>query len=107
MTNQIPNVTEDRVMETDQIAVDKPTEAVVTEHKVNALRIADRCDYCGAQAFSLVKIPTVNEAGEEIVGELMLCGHDLQKHLDRLKKVALTIEDYRPSLAETGTFSSY
>ncbi len=41
------------------------------------LKVADRCDKCGSQAFVLVK---------GISGELMFCGHHYKKNQDALEK---------------------
>ena len=48
------------------------------------LTTADRCDRCGAQAYLRV---TMN------AGELLFCAHHAKAHSDRLKQVALTIQD--------------
>lgn len=58
-------------------------ETVVTERQ---LKIADRCDSCGAQAFVLVK---------GISGELMFCGHHYTKNEAGLIKFAYEIVDER------------
>ena len=50
------------------------------------LKIADRCDRCGSQAFVLVK---------GISGELMFCGHHYTKNQDALEKYAYEIIDER------------
>lgn len=51
---------------------------------VEELTAADRCDRCGAQAYLRVTLPA---------GELLFCGHHGKAHADRLKQVALTIQD--------------
>lgn len=48
------------------------------------LTAADRCDRCGAQAYLRVTLHT---------GDLLFCAHHAKAHSDRLKQVALTIQD--------------
>lgn len=48
------------------------------------LTAADRCDRCGAQAYLRVTL---------YAGELLFCAHHAKAHADRLKQVALTIQD--------------
>lgn len=50
-----------------------------------ALNAADRCDRCGAQAYLRVTLTSG--------GELLFCGHHGKEHADRLKQVALNIQD--------------
>lgn len=50
-----------------------------------ALTAADRCDRCGAQAYVRVTLQTG--------GELLFCAHHSKEHADRLKQVALKIQD--------------
>lgn len=50
------------------------------------LKIADRCDRCGAQAFVLVK---------GVSGELYFCGHHYAKNEEALSKFAYEIIDER------------
>jgi ribosomal protein S14 len=57
-----------------------------TEVKKQVLRLADRCDRCGAQAFVLVK---------GMDGELMFCGHHFAKHEEALIKFSYEIVDER------------
>lgn len=51
---------------------------------VEELTTADRCDRCGAQAYLRVTLPS---------GELLFCAHHGKAHADRLKQVALNIQD--------------
>lgn len=51
---------------------------------VEELTTADRCDRCGAQAYLRVTLPA---------GELLFCAHHGKAHADRLKQVALNIQD--------------
>ena len=60
------------------------TETMTQEER--QLKIADRCDRCGSQAFVLVK---------GIAGELMFCGHHYTKNQDALEKYAYEIIDER------------
>ena len=50
-----------------------------------ALTTADRCDRCGAQAY--VRIVLHNGV------ELLFCAHHARAHEDKLKQVALHIQD--------------
>ena len=50
-----------------------------------ALTAADRCDRCGAQAYLRVTLPSG--------GELLFCVHHARKHSDKIKQVALKIQD--------------
>lgn len=50
-----------------------------------SLTAADRCDRCGAQAYLRVTLATG--------GELLFCAHHARVHQDRLKQVALRIQD--------------
>lgn len=52
---------------------------------MEALNAADRCDRCGAQAYVRVTLPSG--------GELLFCGHHGRAHSDKLKQVALNIQD--------------
>ena len=50
-----------------------------------ALTASDRCDRCGAQAYFRV---TLHNGGE-----LLFCAHHAKAHEDKLKQVALSIQD--------------
>ena len=52
---------------------------------MESLNVADRCDRCGAQAYFRV---TLNSGGE-----LLFCAHHGRAHSDKLKQVALNIQD--------------
>lgn len=52
---------------------------------MEALNAADRCDRCGAQAYVRVTLASG--------GELLFCGHHGRAHSDKLKQVALNIQD--------------
>ena len=60
----------------------------------HVLKVADRCDSCGAQAFVLVK---------GVTGELMFCGHHFVQHEDKLRQFAYEIVDERDRLTENNT----
>ena len=60
------------------------------------LKVADRCDRCGSQAFVLVK---------GISGELMFCGHHYTKNQDALEKYAYEIVDERDYINATSASS--
>jgi len=55
-----------------------------------ALNAADRCDRCGAQAYVRVVL-----AGG---GELLFCSHHYAEHEDKLRLVALAVDDQRESI---------
>jgi len=50
-----------------------------------ALTAADRCDRCGAQAYVRVTLPGGSQ--------LLFCAHHGKEHADKLKQVALKIQD--------------
>lgn len=56
--------------------------SVVEETTLNT---ADRCDRCGAQAYVRATLPGGSE--------LLFCGHHSKEHADKLKQVALKIQD--------------
>nr|NLI51257.1 hypothetical protein [Propionibacterium sp.] len=55
------------------------------------LTVADRCDRCGAQAYLRVTLPSG--------GELLFCAHHARAHQDKLRQVALNIQDETSRLA--------
>ena len=57
------------------------------------LTAADRCDRCGAQAYVRVELP----GG----GELLFCAHHGRAHNDRLREVAVRIQDESDRLSAT------
>lgn len=50
-----------------------------------ALTASDRCDRCGAQAYLKVTL-----AGG---GELLFCAHHAREHGDKLREIALSVQD--------------
>jgi len=59
----------------------------ITEEKIKrSLKVIDRCDACGSQAFVMVKL---------ISGELMFCGHHYVKNQDKLNNQSYEIIDER------------
>ncbi|HEY7859660.1 MAG TPA: hypothetical protein VIC82_14275 [Candidatus Nanopelagicales bacterium] len=58
-----------------------------------ALLATDRCDRCSAQAYVRVTL----SAG----GDLLFCGHHFREHEDRLRPLALRIQDETDRLATT------
>ena len=58
---------------------------------MEALNAADRCDRCGAQAYLRVTLASG--------GELLFCAHHGRAHSDKLKQVALNIQDETSRLA--------
>ena len=64
------------------------------EHQ--ALTTADRCDRCGAQAY--VRITLRNG------GELLFCAHHARAHEDKLKQVALHIQDDTTKIPDKGQY---
>ena len=62
----------------------------MTQEKTErVLKVIDRCDACGSQAFVMVKL---------ISGELMFCGHHYVKNQDKLNNQAYEIIDEREYL---------
>ena len=55
-----------------------------------ALQVSDRCDRCGAQAYVRVHL----DGGSQ----LMFCGHHFREHEDRLRTIALDVQDETDSL---------
>ena len=53
------------------------------------LKVADRCDLCGAQAF----VEVVMESGT-----LMFCGHHSRKLRDSYSKTAVEVRDFTDQL---------
>lgn len=53
--------------------------------ETTALTAADRCDRCGAKAYIKVVLPSG--------GELFFCAHHGRQHEDKLRQVALHIQD--------------
>jgi ribosomal protein L37E len=68
------------------------TEEVVDRQ----LKVADRCDRCGSQAFVLVK---------GISGELMFCGHHYTKNQEALENYAYEVVDERNHINATSASS--
>lgn len=60
------------------------------------LRIADRCDECGAQAY--VAVAFESNAEVDHPGELLFCGHHYAKHEERLRE--FVVKDQRAQLTE-------
>ena len=58
---------------------------------MESLNAADRCDRCGAQAYLRVTLASG--------GELLFCAHHGRAHSDKLKQVALNIQDETDKLA--------
>ena len=56
-----------------------------------ALTAADRCDRCGAQAYVRVTMPGGSQ--------LLFCAHHGKEHADKLKQVALKIQDETASIS--------
>ena len=63
-----------------------------------ALTAADRCDRCGAQAYLRVELVTG--------GELLFCAHHARAHEDKLREIALSIQDETDRLAATPASAS-
>jgi hypothetical protein len=50
------------------------------------IRVADRCDRCGAQAFVLAKV---------LETDLFFCGHHFHEHESKIREVAASVVDER------------
>jgi len=57
------------------------------------LTAVDRCDRCGAQAYLRVEL-----AGG---GELLFCAHHAREHGDKLREIAVAVQDETNKLAAT------
>ena len=64
----------------------------------STLSAADRCDRCGAQAYLRVELQTG--------GELLFCAHHAREHGDRLREVAVTVQDETHKLVGTPATST-
>ena len=62
-----------------------PTQAVLTA--------GDRCDRCGAQAYLRVEL-----AGG---GDLLFCAHHAREHGDKLREIAVALQDETDKLVDT------
>jgi ribosomal protein L37E len=70
------------------------TTELVSERK---LKMSDRCDRCGAQAFVIVKL---------VAGELYFCGHHFNKYDEALNKVSFEVIDERDTINATSQSST-
>lgn len=74
------------------------------QKKEHVLKVADRCDQCGAQAFVLVKGST---------GDLMFCGHHYEKIMNnpdsytKMMSFMLEVIDERDKLVENRLVGSH
>ncbi len=59
----------------------------------SSLTALDRCDRCGAQAYLRVEL-----AGG---GDLLFCAHHAREHGDKLREVAVAVQDETGKLAPT------
>ncbi|HET6698960.1 MAG TPA: hypothetical protein VFG88_07730 [Nocardioidaceae bacterium] len=66
------------------------TTAVATSTPLTAL---DRCDRCGAQAYLRVELAQG--------GELLFCAHHAREHGDKLREIAVSVQDETDKLSET------
>ena len=60
-----------------------------------ALNASDRCDRCGAQAY--VRVILANGF------ELLFCAHHSREHAEKLRNIAVTIDDETGKLEATPT----
>jgi hypothetical protein len=91
------------LVETENPSMKVDLDPLFTQHDVNMLQIADRCDQCGAQAFAKVTF-TENRT-------LLMCGHHLRRHLDVLmdrdkSPTVVAIDDYTKALESSGMTSA-
>jgi hypothetical protein len=61
-------------------------EQEVVEVQERVLKVNDRCDACGSQAFVQVKL---------LNGELLFCGHHYNKYQNKLNHASYSIVDER------------
>lgn len=59
----------------------------------SALTAVDRCDRCGAQAYLRVELQTG--------GELLFCAHHAREHGDKLKEIAVAVQDETHKLGQS------
>ncbi|MEJ7796140.1 MAG: hypothetical protein WKF50_11350 [Nocardioides sp.] len=59
----------------------------------SALSAADRCDRCGAQAYLRVELQTG--------GELHFCAHHAREHGEKLRSIAVAVQDETHKLGDT------
>ena len=74
----------------------KWTESAMTEQVIlesTPLNALDRCDRCGAQAYVRATLATG--------GELMFCAHHGKEYAEKLKAVAVAIQDDSERLVES------
>jgi hypothetical protein len=74
----------------------KRNEADVTTVVAPSARVLsaeDRCDRCGAQAYLRVEL----QSG----GELLFCAHHAREHGDKLREVAVAVQDETGKLADS------
>ena len=64
----------------------------------SALSAADRCDRCGAQAYLRVELQTG--------GELHFCAHHAREHGEKLREIAVAVQDETHKLADTPAAAS-
>jgi len=76
----------------------------IEEIKQDVLKVVDRCDQCGAQAFVLVKGAT---------GDLMFCGHHYEKIMNnpdaytKMMAFMLQVVDERDKLVQNRLVGSH
>ncbi|MGA9746403.1 MAG: hypothetical protein WBQ50_03000 [Nocardioides sp.] len=68
------------------------TTAVAPSTPLSAL---DRCDRCGAQAYLRVEL----SGG----GELLFCAHHAREHGDKIREIAVHVQDETEKLTDTPT----
>lgn len=71
------------------------------------LKVSDRCDRCGAQAFVRVhSIQTFTEDDKLIMGDLLFCGHHFTKYEDALVTAGYAFDDFRDKLNDKPSISA-
>lgn len=78
-------------------AVADAPKAETPQVTLEPLKVADRCDYCSAQAFV---------SAEFMNGILMFCGHDYVKHEAKIREAALQIRDDRDKINQKPSASA-
>jgi hypothetical protein len=64
--------------------------AKLRKYPVNPLTAKERCDRCGAQAYSKVVMPNGSS--------LLFCAHHLHENLPKLMDTAAAIDDYTDAI---------
>lgn len=82
--------------ETIEPPIEELLQDIAPEVPREDLKIADRCDQCGAQAY--VAVAFASDVEVDHPGELLFCGHHFAKYEDKLREHV--VKDQRDVLNE-------